>query len=110
MMDDQRRHRLEHAFVDGFRTAPDKQAFLHLAGIPYELEAEGAPGLKLVEIRIDEIYEVGSVTRGFDSQELVHHPLPTEMIHSHTGLTFVYVSTTERRELRFADVNPGRAL
>lgn len=103
-MDDEHQHRLEHAFIDGFRAAQDKQAFLHLSGIPYELDADGAPSLKLIEIRVEETFEVGSVTRGFASPELVHHALPAEMIGRHTRLSFAYVSTHERRELRFAEI------
>ena len=103
-MDDEGLHLMEHAFIDGFRSAPDKQAFLLMAGIPYALDRGDAPGLKLVEVRIDETFEVGSVGRGFGSSDLVHNALPAEMIARRSDLKFVYVAADELRVVTFADI------
>ena len=92
-------HVIEAAFVDGFRTAPDKRAFLQLARVPFELGP-----LKLLDVRLDETFTVGAASRGFGSAELVYHPLPGEMVARRLALVFVYVSATETREMSLADV------
>ena len=103
-MDDERLHLMEAAFIDGFRRAPNKLAFLLLARVPLEIDDAGAEGLKLIEIKLDERYEVGSAHPGFGSRDLVYQPLPGEMIKSETHLLFVYVSRSGRTELGFADL------
>jgi hypothetical protein len=97
-------HAIEDAFVAGFRQAPDKAGFLRLARIPLELSPEGELGLKLVEVRLDESFAVGSASPGFASRELVYHPLPGTMIKSETKLAFRYVSSAGIRDLSLADV------
>lgn len=91
--------RLEQAFIDGFRAAEDKQAFIRLAGIPFDLGAHGEPAFKLVEVRIEEDWTVGAVSPGFGAAQLAHHPLPAEMISRIARVVFDYVSRTERREV-----------
>lgn len=91
---------LEAAFIDGFRTASDRRGFLRLAAVPDELPH----GLKLVEVRIEDGYTVGSAAPGFASAELVYQPLPNGMIRGSSRLVFVYVSISQRRELSLADV------
>ena len=103
-MDDERLGLMEAAFIDGFRGAPDKLGFLLLARIPMEMDRDDAAGLKLVEVKIDEAYEVGSAHPGFGARELIYHALPGAMIKCATRLTFVYVSMSERQELPFAEV------
>ena len=103
-MDDEKLRLMEAAFIDGFRRAPDKLAFLLLARVPLEIDSEGAEGLKLVEVKFEESYEVGSAHPGFGSRDLVYQPLPGTMIQSETRLSFVYVSMSGRSERRFADL------
>lgn len=97
---------IEDTFIEGFRTASDRRGFLRLAAVPDELP----DGLKLVEIRIEDHYTVGSAAPGFASSELVYHPLPAGMIRGENRLVFVYVSTAERRELSLAEVFALRSL
>lgn len=95
---------LDEAFIDGFRAAVDKRAFLTLVGVPLEIEAEdGGPGLKLLEVRIRDAFQVGSASPGFGSRDLVYQPLPGSMIRQATSVDFVYISTAERRELTLHD-------
>lgn len=96
-------HVIEDAFIEGFRTAPDKRAFLQLARVPFEI-GDGAEGLKLLTVQLDAAYGVGSASPGFGSSELVYHPLPGEMVSCRTALAFVYVSASETRSLSLADV------
>jgi hypothetical protein len=102
-MQDDATEPLEGAFVDGFRAARDKRAFLALAGVPLEFEPEDGPGLKLLEVRIEDGFQVGSASPGFASRELVYQPLPGPLIRQNTRLFLVYVSAAERRELSLRD-------
>lgn len=95
---------LEAAFIDGFRAAADKASFLRLAGIPNEIRGTHGQAWKLVEVQVADRFEVGGVSPGFASPELVHHPFPGAMVRSTTSLRFVYRTLTETRELGWSAV------
>ena len=94
---------LESAFIDGFRQARDKQGFLRLAQIPLELDRPGQAGLKLMQVVIEEAFEVGRASPGFGSRELVYHPLPANLVTAQSQLHFRYVSADTLRELTLAE-------
>jgi hypothetical protein len=94
----------ERAFIDGFRQVPDKLGFLKLARIPLELAYGGGPSLKLMEVAIEEVTEVGRASPGFSSRELVYHPLPEGLATTRRRLSFHYVSLKTRRVLGFAEL------
>ena len=103
-MDHEQYHAAEDAFIDGFRHAPDKQGFLALARIPLELDDGAGPGLKLVEVILEETTEVGRASPGFGSRELVYHPLPGRLVTARRRLAFRYVSSERRCDLSLAEV------
>ncbi|MEM9049744.1 MAG: hypothetical protein AAGC92_13610 [Pseudomonadota bacterium] len=90
---------LSEQFIDGFRQAADKMAYLRLAGVPLERpDPEGGPSLKLVDVEILTAWQVGTASPGFGTRELSYLPFPGEMIAERTNLGFVYVSL-DRREV-----------
>ncbi len=95
---------IEDAFVAGFREAPDKRAFLALARIPLTLAGRDGTALRLIEVRLDDRYRVGSTAPGFGTRELSYQPLPGVLVTRTTRLTFVYVSATGGVELPLDDV------
>jgi hypothetical protein len=97
-------HAAEAAFVEGFRAASDKQAFLTLARVPLELAASDGPNLKLVQVLLEDTIEVGRASRGFASRELVYQPLPAALVTSATRLRFRYISAETVRELSLAEL------
>ena len=72
--DEEEEAAVEAAFIAGFRQAPDKRAFLALAGIPLTLP--GRSEYKLVEVKLGDRYRVGSASPGFGTRELSYQPLP----------------------------------
>ncbi len=103
-MDHEAYHAAENAFIDGFRQAPDKLGFLCLARIPLELPAADGPGLKLLEVVLEDRFEVGRASPGFASPELVYHPLPGRLVTSRRRLAFRYVSLAAVQDLTLAEV------
>lgn len=104
-MDHAEYHLIEAAFVEGFRQASDRLGFLRLANIPMELPGrDGAPGMKLLRVCIEDVFDVGVAAPGFGTRDLVYHPLPGERIKAQAGLRFVYVSAEGREDLSLADV------
>jgi hypothetical protein len=102
-MEHEHLHAAETAFVEGFRAASDKQAFLTLARIPLELATPEGPGLKLVQVLLEDTVEVGRASRGFASRELVYQSLPAKLVTSETRLRFRYISADAVRELSLAE-------
>ncbi len=94
----------EAAFIEGFRAASDKQAFLMLVRVPVEVGVPDGPGLKLVQVLLEDTVEVGRASRGFASKELVYQPLPAALVTSATRLRFRYISAEAVRELSLAEV------
>jgi hypothetical protein len=95
---------LETAFIEGFRQAGDKQGFLRLARIPLELDRAGQPGLKLMQVVIEDVVDVGRASPGFASRELVYHPLPATLVTMRARLRFRYVSADHLSELGLAEL------
>ncbi len=94
---------LTQAFIDGFTTAPDKAAYLDLAGIPREVACtEGGAPLKLVDVRLTTEWQVGTASPSFGSRDLSYLPFPGAMISERANMGFVYVSLkrTEVVDLR----------
>ena len=88
---------LEQAFIQGFRAAADKRAFLELAGIPWEIREAGAV-YRLMQVALNQCYEVGAAGPGFGGGDLVHHPLPGAMVRERHELRFIYLSIGGRAE------------
>ncbi len=85
-------------FIDGFREAKDKAAYLRIAGVPLEIEdAAGGPPLKLVDVTLTTEWQVGTASPSFGSREISYLPFPGEMIAERTNLGFVYVSLDAKR-------------
>jgi hypothetical protein len=88
---------LELAFIQGFRAASDKRAFLELAGVPLEIR-EGGAVYSLMQVALNQSYEVGSAGPGFGGRDLVYHPLPGAMVRETHELRFIYLSIGGRAE------------
>ena len=90
---------LADAFIEGFRTARDKAAYLDLAGIPREIACrEGGAALKLVDVEATTRWQVGTASPAFGARELSYLPFPGGMIRERADLCFVYVSL-DRKEV-----------
>ena len=84
-------------FIDSFRAARDKAAYLKIAGVPLEKpDPEGGPTLKLVDVSIETNWQVGTASPSFGSRELSYLPFPGEMISERTNMGFVYVSSQKK--------------
>lgn len=95
---------IEDAFIAGFREAPDKRAFLTLAHIPLTLPGPRGCELKLLEVRLDDRYRVGSAAPGFGTRQLSYQPLPGTMVTRSTKLTFIFVSADVVEEMTLAEL------
>lgn len=94
-MDLETYRRLEDMFAEGYRAARDKLVYLRLAHIPFELpgdaDSDSESPMHLRSVRIEEVFEVGSVTPAFGSKRLIHQMYPHELVESRKSLRFVYV-------------------
>jgi len=90
---------LTEQFIDGFVQAKDKTSYLRLAGVPLEKPGQdGAPSLKLVDVRLVTEWQVGTASPAFGSRELSYLPFPGEMVRERTNMALVYVSLDAREE------------
>lgn len=91
---------LTDQFIDGWRQAADKTAYLRLAGVPFERPGTGGDAaLKLVDVRLTTEWQVGTASPGFGTRELSYLPYPGAMVSERTNLAFLYVSADETDSL-----------
>lgn len=89
---------LSAQFIEGFREAKDKMSYLRIAGVPFERpDPEGGPSLKLVDVKLETEWQVGTASPSFGSRELSYLPFTGEMVTERTNMGFLYVSI-ERAE------------
>lgn len=95
---------LATTFIDGFRKAEDKPAFLELAGVP--TSRPGADGLKmhLVDAKTETKWQLGTASPAFGSRDLAYLPYPAAMVQERETMTFTYVSLTERADIDLIDL------
>lgn len=87
-------------FIEGWRAAGDKTAYLRLAGVPFEIDgAPGEPGLKLVDVSLRTDWQVATASPAFGSAELSYLPFPGPMVTERTNMALVYVSLRRREEV-----------
>ena len=92
-------------FIAGFRASEDKPGFLRLAQVPFEIHGDDdGPALKLVDVTIEDAFQVATASPAFASTELVYHPYPGRMVRQRTDMRFVYVSLTTRRDVMLAEM------
>jgi hypothetical protein len=97
-------------FVDSWREAKDKAAYLRLAGVPLELPGgRGGPTLKLVDVTVTTEWQVGTASPSFGSRELSYLPYPGPMVTERTNMGFVYVSLAEKRVVDLRDFLAARS-
>lgn len=109
---------LSRQFIDGFRAAADKTAYLRLAGVPFAMsDGRRAGALKLVDVRLASEWQVGTASPAFGRRELAYLPFPGERVVERANMAFVYVSMDARKEVdlreflraRLASPEPERA-
>ena len=90
---------LTDQFIEGFKSAKDKAAYLKIAGVPLEKPcAQGGPNLKLVDVAMVTNWQVGTASPSFGSKELSYLPFPGEMIAERTNMSLIYVSSERKEE------------
>ncbi len=96
-------------FIDGFVQAADKQAYLRLAGVPFEKPgARGPTALKLIDVELKTEWQVGTASPSFGSRELSYLPFPGQMITERTNMALIYVSMDEKVVTDIRDVLKSR--
>ena len=97
-------------FIESWREAKDKAAYLRLAGVPLELpDGRGGPSLKLVDVTVTTEWQVGTASPSFGSRALSYLPYPGPMVTERTNMGFVYVSLEEKRVVDLRDFLAARA-
>ncbi len=92
-------------FIPGFRAAEDKTGFLRLAKIPFEIEDEiDGPALKLVDVTVEDAFQVATASPAFGSPDLIYQPYPGHMVRQRTDVRFVYVSLKTRRDIMLVEM------
>lgn len=99
---------LAAAFIEGFRKADDKPAFLDLAGISAKRAGTDGLAMHLVDAAIVSNWQLGTASPAFASRELVHLPYPAAMVTERETMTFTYVSLTERADIGLIELLSDR--
>ena len=95
---------LAEQFIEGFQAAPDKTAYLRLAGVPFERPCRAGPtAQKLVDVALRTAWQVGAASPAFGARALSYQPFPGAMVRERANMAFVYVSLDVREEVDLRD-------
>lgn len=100
--DTERLHRLQAlaaAFIEGFRKAEDKPAFIELSQVATRRTGSDGLTMHLIDAAVETKWQLGTASPAFGSRELVHLPYPAAMIRERETMTFTYVSLSERQDI-----------
>jgi hypothetical protein len=86
-----------------FVTAPDPTSFLRLARIPFEFAVDGA-SIKLLQVEIDALTDVGSLTPHLGGGTFRYDPLPSNFVSPRRRLRFIYFDGAGLRLLSFVEL------
>ncbi|MEM6712132.1 MAG: hypothetical protein AAF590_07600 [Pseudomonadota bacterium] len=95
---------LAATFIESFRTADDKPAFLELAGIPFSREGSDGLTMHLVDAAAERKWQLGTASPAFGSRDLAYLRYPASMVQDREMMTFTYVSLTERADVDLVDL------
>ena len=87
------------AFIEGYRSAEDKNSYLRIAGVPFSRTGADGLAMHLVDVSITSNWQVGTASPAFASRELVYMPFPGKMISGRETMLFTYVSLTAREDV-----------
>jgi hypothetical protein len=87
------------SFIDGFRDAADKNSYLRLAEVPFQMQGPDGLAMHLVDAEISSNWQIATASPAFGSRELVYLPFPGEMISRRETMNFTYVSLTSRKDV-----------
>ncbi len=99
---------LAEAFIDGFRQAEDKTSYLRLAGVPDSMSGPDGLNRRLVDVSINDGFQVATASPAFGTRDLVYLPYPGGMVRQRTKLVLTYVSLTGRSDIDLIDFLAGR--
>ncbi|MEM9677977.1 MAG: hypothetical protein AAF890_07965 [Pseudomonadota bacterium] len=102
---------LAATFIEGFRKAEDKPAFLELSQIPSKRKGSDGLTMHLIDAAVTSKWQLGTASPAFASKELVHLPYPAAMVKERETMTFTYISLTQRADIDLLDVlskRPGQ--
>lgn len=87
------------SFIDGFRDAADKNSYLRLVGVPFQMQGPDGLTMHLVDAQINSNWQIATASPAFGSHELIYLPFPGEMISPRETMNFTYVSLTSREDV-----------
>jgi hypothetical protein len=95
---------VENAFCAAAAEAGDPTSLLRLARVPFVADLGDGRLMRLLSFRIEAECEVGSATPGFETGDVVYHPLPASRVTRRRHLSFVYHTPDGLREFALAEL------
>jgi hypothetical protein len=85
-------------------TSADPTSLLRLARIPFVADLGGGKVMRLLSISVSDEIEVGAISPGYGTAEVVYHPLPASRVQHTRNLRFVYHTPDGTRAFHYAEI------
>jgi hypothetical protein len=82
----------------------DPTSLLRLARIPFVADLGDGKAMRLLSISVSDEIEVGAISPGYGTAEVVYHPLPASRVQHTRNLRFVYHTPDGIRAFRYAEI------
>jgi hypothetical protein len=86
-------------------TSADPTSLLRLARIPFVADLGDGKVMRLLSISVSDEIEVGAISPGYGTAEVVYHPLPVSRVQHTRNLRFIYHTPDGIRAFRYAEIS-----
>jgi hypothetical protein len=95
---------IEQELYRAVLTSTDPTSLLRLARIPFVADLGDGKVMRLMSISVSDEIEVGAISPGYGTAEVVYHPLPASRVQHIRNLRFVYHTPDGTRAFHYADI------
>ena len=95
---------IEQELYRAVLTSTDPTSLLRLARIPFVADLGDGKVMRLLSISVSDEIEVGAISPGYGTAEVVYHPLPASRVQHSQILRFVYHTPDGIRAFRYAEI------
>lgn len=85
-------------------TSTDPTSLLRLSRIPFVADLGDGKVMRLLSISVSDEIEVGAISPGYETAEVVYHPLPASRVQHTRNLRFVYHTPDGTRAFHYAEI------
>jgi hypothetical protein len=95
---------VEQEFHRSVLTSADPTSLLRLARVPFVVDLGNGKLMRLLRVSVSDEIEVGAISPGYGSSDVVYHPVPASRVQHSRSLRFLYHTPDGIRAFTYAEI------